>query len=742
MKKLSRWSAIAALACLFLSACGGDGGTTTPPDPTVTLALSSSTVIRGQTATLTWSSTNADSCNASNGWTGVQPTSGSQSLTTSGVGSVSYTLTCTSAGRTGSATTVLTVAAPPIASFSPGTRTVVVGPQTVGSSGATLAAPSGSALDGVVVTIPAGALSTNKTVSLASDNGPLTVVNGVAGKVMALDFGGSIGFGQAVHISVPYSAGKIAVPYYVDATGHLHAAQVSSIDRVNNRITFDTFHASVFTWIEAAIDTTDSYATDFAVGSDGFQVDNRGSVYNRGGECFGISSFSLWYYENKRAAGNFYPRFMASVGADSTGQLLVGQNIIATRAFISITQQWNTYYTSIVSSETRLSDSENYIIIHNALLNTGNPILIYLAQSSGPLAHSVLATGFNHGEVNIYDVNFHNTVHKITYNPVSGSFTPYVSAAVVGGPGSTFDRIVYSGDGSLALTEPYQSILDDAGNGFAGSSNATLNLDNYTNGQTVQQRVVTLSGVIHSSQVLVTRLKVLVGSTQFQTNVAADGSFSIVVTLVQGTNHLLFQTQGNDSSGQLIDLPNSLTSTDFTLIGGFPTSAIYVTLTWDTNDTDIDTYVIDPTGDYSAYYHRNTADGGFLDYDVTTGYGPEHWLLTTANKVRWGQPYQVRLHYYSDHGNGPSNYTVSIQVGEGSNAVTSFYRGTLSVSSPSNDAPNGVGADWVNIATVTPVQPAASGTAASNRATIAAAPRDQAVLITAPVPANSERRKP
>src|SRR5205823_5317187 len=158
-----------------------------------------------------------------------------------------------------------------------------------------------------------------------------------------------------------------------------------------------------------------------------------------------------------------------------------------------------------------------------------------------------------------------------------------------------------------------------------------------------------------------------------------------------------------------------------------PSSVILVTLTWDTNDTDLDTYVIDPTGDYSAYYHRITADGGFLDHDVITGFGPEHWLLTTQNTVRYGQDYIVRVHYYSDHGHGPSNYTVSIQLYDGAAAVTTYYRGNLAVSNPGNQLPTGTGADWADIAIVRPLAP--SGQTAQS-ATFRAVESGQLPVIT------------
>ena len=68
-------------------------------------------------------------------------------------------------------------------------------------------------------------------------------------------------------------------------------------------------------------------------------------------------------------------------------------------------------------------------------------------------------------------------------------------------------------------------------------------------------------------------------------------------------------------------------------------SVMLVTLTWDTNGTDVDLYVIDPSGNCSCYYHKKTADGGELDVDITGGYGPEqgttmvNWL-TVQRKVK------------------------------------------------------------------------------------------------------------
>ena len=189
----------------------------------------------------------------------------------------------------------------------------------------------------------------------------------------------------------------------------------------------------------------------------------------------------------------------------------------------------------------------------------------------------------------------------------------------------------------------------------------------------------------------------------FLASVDQSGNFLIPITLSSGVNHLKFATYGKNPTGDEIQVtPTNMDTEDFTIEVVVPASMILMTLTWDKDDTDLDTYVIDPTGDYSAYYHMVTADGGELDRDDVDGFGPEHWTLMNTDIVRYGQPYRFRVHYYSDHGNGGTNYTVTIKLYEGtSREVTHTYTGYLSVSNPSNSGPLDTGSDWADLAELT-----------------------------------------
>ncbi|MDO8600546.1 MAG: hypothetical protein Q7R73_02920 [bacterium] len=76
-----------------------------PQPPTVTISASPNSIIAGDSSVLSWSSSNATSCTASNGWSGNKSLSGSQTVTPNQT--TSYIITCSnSAGSASDSTTV------------------------------------------------------------------------------------------------------------------------------------------------------------------------------------------------------------------------------------------------------------------------------------------------------------------------------------------------------------------------------------------------------------------------------------------------------------------------------------------------------------------------------------------------------------------------------------------------------------------------------------------------------------
>lgn len=85
-------------------------GPPVPPAATVDILCNGSqgpcTVAYGSTVTLSWSSANATSCTASNGWTGAKATSGSEGSSTI-TGTTTFTLTCSGDGGAGNDSVVV-----------------------------------------------------------------------------------------------------------------------------------------------------------------------------------------------------------------------------------------------------------------------------------------------------------------------------------------------------------------------------------------------------------------------------------------------------------------------------------------------------------------------------------------------------------------------------------------------------------------------------------------------------------
>lgn len=130
-----------ASGALLLSGCA-DGGDPAAAAPSVSVRVSPSNIIKGQSATLSWSSENTSACTATDSWSGTKTTSGVEStgaLITAG--SYSYTLTCTGAGGSASNSATLTVAVTPAPAV-----TISVNPSSIATGqGSTLTWSSANA---------------------------------------------------------------------------------------------------------------------------------------------------------------------------------------------------------------------------------------------------------------------------------------------------------------------------------------------------------------------------------------------------------------------------------------------------------------------------------------------------------------------------------------------------------------------------------------------------------------------
>jgi hypothetical protein len=74
-----------------------------------------------------------------------------------------------------------------------------------------------------------------------------------------------------------------------------------------------------------------------------------------------------------------------------------------------------------------------------------------------------------------------------------------------------------------------------------------------------------------------------------------------------------------------------------------PEADIVVVITWNTDNTDVDLHVREPSGEECFYGHPRTKQGGLLSNDATQGFGPELYLLRKAETGR----YHIDVNYFA-----------------------------------------------------------------------------------------------
>lgn len=604
---------------------------------------------------------------------------------------------------------------------------IVENTAAIDNLGGTVSLPDTSTLAGSSVVIPSATVSSSVNVSIGTVTGTYTdAPQSISKTAFYLDLGGYKNITQPIEITFKYAndaagAEKIPVGIYIDENGNLNPVITKCINKTAGTFTILTYHASTYTFyvLEDMSTYKDSADTGYRPSADGFSEKNDGSSVFSGGECYGMSSFSKWYYLNKKSFlnGGLFNKYKSpQMGVSPTGDIIVPQDVIATKAF-----QYTTRESSILwDTERRFSSYVNVDNLGTVTYQTDNSVAVRCIMDSlyfwqqpcevgiyGSAGHSVLAYRYTKDAdyiyIYIYDPNFPGEDDQyIRYEIATGLIsTPAYQA------GFLDSRLTTTGYGTFTCVSEYEKIYNEAKNNFAGDI-ADIEITSPTNGVTVADGTCFITGTLDTLQqkgeqigdmVEIVSQKGLVYRAYLSKYSTDPSTFSVEVPLTNGENKFLINIIYYDENGNERLLSHDLYGW-FIINSTVAGNVINVTLTWD-SQPDVDLYVTDPTGSTSYFRNFTTSDGGTLDIDDTSSYGPEHWTLTSDNTIRWGQPYYVKLHYYS--GQGPTRYTVTVTVNGGTqNEITKTYTGTISTSNGYNADPGSSGSDWVDICTITP----------------------------------------
>ena len=97
---------------------------------------------------------------------------------------------------------------------------------------------------------------------------------------------------------------------------------------------------------------------------------------------------------------------------------------------------------------------------------------------------------------------------------------------------------------------------------------------------------------------------------------------------------------------RLISLHRSelnLDNIDKTAINEMPVD-LRIVMNWNMNNSDIDLWVTDPSGEKCYYGHNSTAIGGRISRDFTQGFGPEQFMLKKGMKGK----YKIQINYFGN----------------------------------------------------------------------------------------------
>lgn len=133
-----------------------------------------------------------------------------------------------------------------------------------------------------------------------------------------------------------------------------------------------------------------------------------------------------------------------------------------------------------------------------------------------------------------------------------------------------------------------------------------------------------------------------------------DGSFARPYSFAAGSNSVEIRSPDGQVSKRVQFYDDQ---------GGQLRPKLRILLSWDTDNTDLDLHVVTPDGEHVYYGNRVLENGGALDVDVTTGYGPEIFASAAPQPGN----YLVYVNYYGS-GEGEESVTtaqVSVITDEG-----------------------------------------------------------------------------
>lgn len=342
---------------------------------------------------------------------------------------------------------------------------VLVDSQTIGTGGGSVdVSDPGGPLDGMEVSVPAGAYPASKTfdISYAAVSDSIAPDFNALTPLITVDNGGDYAEEvMTVTIPIELPEGHFAMGFFVGSGGELEGMPL--IELAGDSITVGTMHFSSFiiastpestlmTVSGAKIEPKGIVDSGFRPMVDDWQFPNYGSYIAEGGHCAGQALSALWYYNERtmRGTSSLHGRFDNN-GDTATPDLWEDDSYgyrLASVVQKDITWSSRIFHLFTVMGAT--ADATNWKAFLYSIGKTNKPQMvgIYDTDKGGGHAMIVYKVDTTNGYLHVADPNYPgNTGKKIEY--ANHAFKPYISgdnvADIEAGKGKSFERIWYFG---------------------------------------------------------------------------------------------------------------------------------------------------------------------------------------------------------------------------------------------------------------------------------------------------------
>jgi hypothetical protein len=312
-------------------------------------------------------------------------------------------------------------------------------------------------------------------------------------------------------VTVPYDASvvssesNLAVVHYNTTSSRYEPAAIVSQDTTAHTFTIATRVFSPFVVVQFAPATAmpaSFMVKNFSPKKNGWNIENTGDYFSPGGDCFGMSAYAIWFFNNESVPlYGFFP---------TTPDPSIAV-IVASRAQMAEAQYELNVANNYVGNLSP-ADNAKFMRVYMAAFN--DPQVLIMLDAAKQSAHAAVLYGYNSTGFIFYDTNYPGMSQTVGFN--GSKFAAY----------GIFTQYSFAPSESLGRLEDYAQLTSDAEDGFIHSGHITVTSPDVS--ETITSAPVQLAGSFAAG---LDPTAVLIAFTPDATTIATQpGPFSVTLS--------------------------------------------------------------------------------------------------------------------------------------------------------------------------------------------------------------------